>query len=93
VVQDTLRYRYAHTPDYYLTRGKHRVRIVASRGLRTVWVNATSSFWAVVDTDDVPSNKGVSYYIDVPKSGKYYVEVENSLAGIRYGNDVFIEVW
>jgi hypothetical protein len=47
----------------------------------------------MVDTDNVPANTSTTYYVTVPRSGKYYVEVENSKTGVTYGNEIYIEVW
>jgi hypothetical protein len=95
-VEDTLKgdsQRYGSTPDYYLSAGKHRIRISASRGLYTVWVSKSDNTWGMVDTDNVPANTSTTYYVTVPRSGNYYVEVENSKTGVSYGNDIYIEVW
>ena len=67
VVSGTLKYRYAHTPDYYLTKGKHRVRISHPRSAhgmrctqREVHVHILGGW--LVDTDDVPANRDLLHH-------------------------------
>ena len=106
-VSGTLKDRYYQTRSFYLSKGQHRMRVKSSAGLRTVWISrwdpATLKYtdrtrwkaaWSLVDTDDLRAGQTATYYITVPTTSRYYfVEIENSIAGMRSGNDLFIEVW
>lgn len=88
----TFSVRFVQSPDYSLSSGKHRIKVIASREIRSVYIRNYERTWlSKLSSGSIPSQTTKTYYVSVPRSGKYHLVFENASTGKN--NYVKWEIW